>query len=467
MSHSLVRSASLLVVSALLAWAGLFATESTARAQTNDPIIIAQPNGGATALGEEWAFEVKALGTPPLAYQWYLNDVRIARATNSTYTIQTVTNSSAGTYTVVITNTVGRATSDPATLTLSENPPRVILNGNITSAGKVRVPMLFSGNGQESSVSFSLQFDPNVLTNPGWENRGTNAITGTNAFELNVTQSSNGLVGVTVSRPGHFPAQAYELGNFTFDLLPTNSPFTAMLQFTNTPTASEARPGNGVSMGLQAAIVPQVDLVDAAPFLDRQSGLVQQRIMISYPGALSITNVDVAAGNLGEDSLTNRVTLFNGIGVKSVPVDTYGNQELLPYVSAHDFGPGTQRLLTMEYYVSDKLTVPLPVYHLDLGEINIFTVPNAVTPLSITTNRFYNGTYVIQFPTVGNFLYYVQYAETVDDLVNYGPTSKIVGPPITGTGFSVQWIDNGPPKTISRPTDGTRFYRVLELPVNN
>ena len=35
---------------------------------------------------------------------------------------------------------------------------------------------------------------------------------------------------------------------------------------------------------------------------------------------------------------------------------------------------------------------------------------------------------------------------------------------IIGTGYDVQWIDNGPPKTEAPPTQGSRFYRMLEVP---
>jgi hypothetical protein len=61
-----------------------------------------------------------------------------------------------------------------------------------------------------------------------------------------------------------------------------------------------------------------------------------------------------------------------------------------------------------------------------------------------------------------NFLYYMQYASNVSQLNNPARV-KTAFPPIRGTGSSVQWIDNGPPKTESPPVSGSRFYRVLEV----
>ncbi|GEM_PF-2102711 len=446
--------------------ASLFALVGTSTAQTNDPAITSQPVAGTTALGEDWEFAVGVSGTPPFFYQWYQNDFAIPAATNSIYTIESVTNYSAGIYTVVISNAVGRAISDPAILRISETAPRKIRNGNLSGDTVIRVPILFSGNGRESSISFSLRYDPNIFSNPGWENRGTNAINGTNAFMLDLSEAGNGHVGLMVDRPDLFPAQTYLLGNFTFNRSLTNDPFAAMLQFTNTPTPSEARTTYNVAIGMQGGIIPQIDRIDAQPLLDRQSGLMQQLLVLSYPGAQTITNVDIAVGNLQDDTLTNRVTLYNRIGHKRIDTTGYGHDEDLPFASAGEFGPATQRLLTMGYYVSDKITVPEPDYYLDLGLPDILAFPNAATPLNITTNRYLNGTYVIQFPTIANYIYYVNYAESLDDLVNNGPTSRYSRPLVVGTGFSVQWIDNGPPKTVSRPTSGMRFYRLIELPVN-
>jgi hypothetical protein len=44
-------------------------------------------------------------------------------------------------------------------------------------------------------------------------------------------------------------------------------------------------------------------------------------------------------------------------------------------------------------------------------------------------------------------------------------TWKTANPIITAPANRVQWYDDGPPKTESKPTSiGSRFYRVMELP---
>lgn len=435
--------------------AALFVTLSPAVAQTNDPAISIQPASGTVMLDEDWGFNVQATGTSPFSYQWQFNGAPLVGETNSTLEIPTIISANAGTYSVVVTNAFGRVTSENATLAITDTPPRTIRNGNLITGTTTRVPILFAGNGREQSVSFSLSYDTNIFTNPSWVNLLTNATP-----TLDLSQASNGHVGLAISLPGQFPPTNALLGEFVFGA-GTNQ-FAARLQFTNAPTAFEAVNTNATSLQMQGGIIPQVDLLDNAPILNNQSGLMEQRLTISYAGAVTITNVDIAVGNLSVDSLTNTVTLYNGIGTKSIDVTGFGDVQTLPYAGAGTFVPGTEKDLTMEYYVPDRVTAPAPEYYLDLGEEKVFNVAAAATPLDITIQTPRNGTIVIQFNSVAGFVYYVQYRNEndVNELWNS------VDPPIAGTGYAVQWIDNGPPKTESPPIDGMRFYRVVELPGN-
>ena len=62
----------------------------------------------------------------PSTYQWRKNGVNINGATNSSFTISNATTSTAGTYSVVVTNSGGSVTSNNATLTVtSPNQPPV------------------------------------------------------------------------------------------------------------------------------------------------------------------------------------------------------------------------------------------------------------------------------------------------------------------------------------------------------
>ncbi|HZZ59311.1 MAG TPA: immunoglobulin domain-containing protein, partial [Opitutaceae bacterium] len=86
------------------------------------PAITGQPQNVTASVGMSATFSVDASGSAPLAYQWQLNGQAIAGATAPTYTIPSVQQSDAGTYTVVVTNSQGAMTSEGASLTVSATP---------------------------------------------------------------------------------------------------------------------------------------------------------------------------------------------------------------------------------------------------------------------------------------------------------------------------------------------------------
>jgi hypothetical protein len=84
------------------------------------PSITTQPTSQAVTAGQTATFIVAATGTAPLSYQWRRNGVAISGATSSTYTTPATTSSDNGAqFSVLVSNTVGSVTSNPATLTVN------------------------------------------------------------------------------------------------------------------------------------------------------------------------------------------------------------------------------------------------------------------------------------------------------------------------------------------------------------
>ena len=83
------------------------------------PVITTQPASQSVGAGSTATFTVAATGTAPLAYQWKKDGTAINGATASTLTLADVQAADAGSYTVVVTNTLGSATSDAAVLTVT------------------------------------------------------------------------------------------------------------------------------------------------------------------------------------------------------------------------------------------------------------------------------------------------------------------------------------------------------------
>jgi hypothetical protein len=95
------------------------AASLTVSASAVAPSIATQPASVTVTAGSAASFSVAANGTGPLSYQWQKGGANISGATSSTYSIASVQNGDAGSYTVVVTNSAGTVTSSAATLTVS------------------------------------------------------------------------------------------------------------------------------------------------------------------------------------------------------------------------------------------------------------------------------------------------------------------------------------------------------------
>ena len=93
------------------------------------PQITAQPQSVTNVVGGTANFTVTATGTAPLSYQWRKEGVAIVNATNSAFSLQPLALSHAGSYTVVVSNSVNSITSAVAVLMVT-NPVAVPLPAN-------------------------------------------------------------------------------------------------------------------------------------------------------------------------------------------------------------------------------------------------------------------------------------------------------------------------------------------------
>ncbi|MFL5754007.1 MAG: PQQ-dependent sugar dehydrogenase [Bacteroidia bacterium] len=85
----------------------------------NSPVITSQPASQSITQGQPVTFSVSSSGATPLNYQWKKNGSAISGATSSIYSINSVQQSDAGQYSVVVSNNYGTATSSNATLTVT------------------------------------------------------------------------------------------------------------------------------------------------------------------------------------------------------------------------------------------------------------------------------------------------------------------------------------------------------------
>jgi uncharacterized repeat protein (TIGR01451 family) len=239
--------------------------------------------------------------------------------------------------------------------------------------------------------------------------------------------------------------------NLQFVIQPTNSGTLAFSASIGAPNLQDTDTTNNAVTNTLNVIdyLPGtlVATVASAQVYNPQDGLVEQTITVSNAGAAS-----VPAARVVVTGLTNQ--LYNAGG-------TNGGNPFVVYGSALAPGQGGNLLLQFEagnyFTLADAqlqaFAVPAPD----------FTPPAAVAGTNFSLagiTRLANGNMLIEFPSTPGRTYTVVYSDNV-----LFSNAMIAPPAIVAPANRTQWIDYGPPTTLSAPNNrATRFYRVLLNP---
>ncbi len=168
--------------------AGSASSEGATLAVIIPPTITTQPSAQTVNAGQTATFSVAASGTSPFTYQWQKNGSDIAGATSSSLSVANAQDGDAGTYTVVVSNAAGSATSDGAALTVI-TPPTIT-----TQPAGQSAPL-------GSNVSFTVAAGGTSPFNFQWKKNGSD-IAGANSDTLslsNVQDADAAVYSVVVS----------------------------------------------------------------------------------------------------------------------------------------------------------------------------------------------------------------------------------------------------------------------------
>ena len=86
------------------------------------PVILAEPQDQEAFVGTSAMFQVTATGTPPLRYAWRFNGATLPGETSPSLVLDDLQLADAGSYSVVVQNSIGTATSRDAQLTVQIPP---------------------------------------------------------------------------------------------------------------------------------------------------------------------------------------------------------------------------------------------------------------------------------------------------------------------------------------------------------
>lgn len=199
-----------------------------------------------------------------------------------------------------------------------------------------------------------------------------------------------------------------------------------------------------ISSTVTVSVIEAPPVTTAVPMhFNPQTGLFEMVARVRNPTPQPFGAVRVLASNLpAHCRLYNKSGETNGVAFVQ---------------SNNPLPPGQTVDLMLEFYTPDR-SVPNPT--LAAKVVQPVSNPNPIglkLPLR-RVMKLADGTMLLDWNSAPNRIYYVQYT---DDMVTW----KTAMPSVRGTGTTLQWLDNGPPKTDSMPLErASRFYRVILLP---
>jgi hypothetical protein len=173
-----------------------------------------------------------------------------------------------------------------------------------------------------------------------------------------------------------------------------------------------------------------------------QTGQLELRVRVTNTNA---TPVDAA--RVISTGLPSGARLYNASGTNSGNAYVHYNSAL---------APGNFADLMLEFYVLKVSTFTTTLSAFGVPAINL-TAP-ATSGVIITNKAYSSGGFLIEFPATIGRTYTIVYSDNASF-----SNALVAQPSIVAPATQVQWIDNGPPKTVSHPsTVVQRYYRVFQ-----
>lgn len=214
-------------------------------------------------------------------------------------------------------------------------------------------------------------------------------------------------------------------------------------------TVQEANATNNVAAVISTVLPAPAVEAAGEPAFNPQTGLFEQVVRF-----INATPVPLPGVRLTLSGLPAGVAVYNAAGT------TNG----LPYVEVpRSIAAGETVTLRIEFHQPGRQGFESPVY----AAVEATPVVPGVTGTTVpaTTGRaplvlggtLNQGRFLLEFRAEPGRRYAVQYRNTVND-----PWQTAL-PAITAVADVVQWLDDGPPKTVAAPPSSARLYRILLL----
>ncbi|HLP01568.1 MAG TPA: pectinesterase family protein [Opitutaceae bacterium] len=161
------------------------------------PSIIVPPAWQTVDVGQAATFSVTAFAIPTATYQWRRNGVDISGATGATFTVDAVTTTDAGVYSVVVANSSGSIESEAAPLVVRGGPPVMALPPANTSGLRGATATLNAWAVGEGPFTYQWTKDGAPLPGATWQSLRLTGIQDSDAGSYAVAVTNAG--GTTTS----------------------------------------------------------------------------------------------------------------------------------------------------------------------------------------------------------------------------------------------------------------------------
>ena len=155
------------------------------------PAIISAPTSRMVNDGTVLTLSVNAIGAAPLSYVWKYNNTNIPGANGPTYTLNPVSLSNAGNYSVAVSNAAGIASTSPAAISVAPVAPTV---GGIASTFGRNVPV-----GANTELSVAVSGTPTLTYQWRRNNTAIPGATKSTYFITNAKATDSGTYSVVVT----------------------------------------------------------------------------------------------------------------------------------------------------------------------------------------------------------------------------------------------------------------------------
>jgi hypothetical protein len=313
--------------------AGFGPAESSRVPTATAPAITTQPVAQTATVGDTVTFTVVATGDPAPTYQWRKDGADLSGAIGSSLTLSAVTTADAGSYSVVVSNSAGAATSANAALTVNKAAAIVTLNDLVQSYDGS--PRVVAANTAPAGLVVDITYD-GATAAPMVP--GAYAVAAS-VDDSNYTGTANGTLSVRITGlVRHAPvlngsvdgslqivsSESFALNSQTAvsgDLLVPGSP---TIRLNGSPTFAGVVDGPGAA-------------APSGQFLTLNSGAALRHVVrrvdpivlasVDAPPAPAGTRdvaLNTAGQSAGDFTTLRSLTLNSNVGAVAVPAGTYG-----------------------------------------------------------------------------------------------------------------------------------------------